>query len=110
MQALVVSWQVYQMTKDPLALGMIGLVRARWCLSVLRQGLDISRTGTKNGILFCDPGTPLGLHRLLSSGFPGVRLVGDLVLRGGGFNRVGQELYVARLIRLFGANRPPGDL
>jgi len=28
MQALVVSWQVYQMTKDPLALGLIGLVEA----------------------------------------------------------------------------------
>jgi len=28
MQALVVSWQIYQMTKDPLALGMIGLVEA----------------------------------------------------------------------------------
>jgi len=28
MQALIVSWQVYQMTKDPLALGMIGLVEA----------------------------------------------------------------------------------
>ncbi len=28
MQALVVSWQIYQMTKDPLALGLIGLVEA----------------------------------------------------------------------------------
>src|SRR5450631_3699160 len=28
MQALVVAWQIYQMTKDPLALGMIGLVEA----------------------------------------------------------------------------------
>jgi MFS family permease len=28
MQALVVSWQVYQLTKDPLALGLIGLVEA----------------------------------------------------------------------------------
>ena len=28
MLALVVSWQIYQMTKDPLALGMIGLVEA----------------------------------------------------------------------------------
>jgi len=28
MQALVVAWQVYQMTKDPLALGLIGLVEA----------------------------------------------------------------------------------
>src|SRR5882724_3281951 len=28
MQALIVSWQVYQMTKDPLALGLIGLVEA----------------------------------------------------------------------------------
>src|ERR1700730_14883259 len=28
MQALIVSWQVYQLTKDPLALGLIGLVEA----------------------------------------------------------------------------------
>src|SRR5262245_56891305 len=28
MQALVVSWQIYQLTKDPLALGLIGLVEA----------------------------------------------------------------------------------
>ena len=28
MQSLVVSWQVYQITKDPLALGLIGLVEA----------------------------------------------------------------------------------
>jgi len=28
MEALIVSWQVYQMTKDPLALGLIGLVEA----------------------------------------------------------------------------------
>src|SRR5271154_3933690 len=28
MQALIVSWQIYQMTHDALALGMIGLVEA----------------------------------------------------------------------------------
>ncbi len=28
MQALIVSWQIYQLTKDPLALGLIGLVEA----------------------------------------------------------------------------------
>lgn len=28
MQALVVSWQIYQLTKDPLALGLIGLIEA----------------------------------------------------------------------------------
>ena len=28
MQALIVSWQVYQLTKDPLALGLIGFVEA----------------------------------------------------------------------------------
>jgi MFS family permease len=28
MQSLIVSWQVYQLTKDPLALGLIGLVEA----------------------------------------------------------------------------------
>src|SRR5262245_37645255 len=28
MQALIVSWQVYQMTHDPLALGLVGLVEA----------------------------------------------------------------------------------
>jgi len=28
MQTLVVSWQVYQLTKDPLALGLIGLIEA----------------------------------------------------------------------------------
>src|SRR5437016_9967833 len=28
MQALVVSWQIYQLTRDPLALGLIGLVEA----------------------------------------------------------------------------------
>ncbi len=28
MQALIVSWQIYQITKDPLALGLIGLVEA----------------------------------------------------------------------------------
>lgn len=28
MQALIVSWQVYQLTKDPFALGLIGLVEA----------------------------------------------------------------------------------
>ena len=28
MQALVVSWQIYQLTKDPLALGLVGLIEA----------------------------------------------------------------------------------
>ena len=28
MQVLIVSWQIYQMTKDPLALGLIGLIEA----------------------------------------------------------------------------------
>src|SRR5260221_6281955 len=33
MQVLVVSWQIYQMTKDPLALGLIGLIEA--CVFIL---------------------------------------------------------------------------
>jgi MFS family permease len=33
MQMLVVSWQIYQMTKDPLALGLIGLIEA--CVFIL---------------------------------------------------------------------------
>src|SRR5258706_13729652 len=28
MQVLVISWQIYQMTKDPLALGLVGLIEA----------------------------------------------------------------------------------
>src|SRR5439155_21601391 len=33
MQVLVISWQIYQMAKDPLALGLIGLIEA--CVFIL---------------------------------------------------------------------------
>src|SRR5437868_2245296 len=33
MQVLVISWQIYQMTKDPLALGLVGLIEA--CVFIL---------------------------------------------------------------------------
>jgi MFS family permease len=52
MQALVVSWQVYQMTKDPLALGLIGLVEAVTFIAFATSAGHITDRREKRNIIF----------------------------------------------------------
>jgi MFS family permease len=52
MQALVVSWQIYQMTKDPLALGLIGLVEAVAFIAFATWAGHFADRHEKRGIIF----------------------------------------------------------
>src|SRR6266446_3999257 len=51
MQALIVSWQVYQLTKDPLALGLIGLVEAVVFFSFALKAGHFADRHEKKGII-----------------------------------------------------------
>ena len=59
MQALVVSWQVYQMTKDPLALGLIGLVEAVVFIAFATGAGHFADRHEKRGIIFITQGVML---------------------------------------------------
>jgi len=56
MQALVVSWQIYQMTKDPLALGLIGLVEAVVFIAFATPAGHFADRHEKRGIIFTTQG------------------------------------------------------
>lgn len=59
MQGVIVGWQIYSLTKDPLALGLIGLAEAVPALSVaLYAGYLADKTSRKN-IVACVYGTLL---------------------------------------------------
>ena len=51
MQALVVSWQVYQRTKDPLALGFIGLVEAVMFIGFALWGGHVADRNDKRALI-----------------------------------------------------------
>src|ERR1700733_11555999 len=71
MQALIVSWQVYQMTKDPLALGLIGGVEAIVFISFVTWAGHVADESEKRRIilvtqgllLFCTLALGLLAHR-----------------------------------------------
>ena len=59
MQALVVSWQVYQITKDPLALGLIGLVEAVVFIAFVTGAGHFADRHEKRRIIFVTQGVML---------------------------------------------------
>src|ERR1039457_6535789 len=59
MQALVVSWQIYQMTKDPLALGLIGLVEAVVFIGFATMAGHFADRNEKRRIIFVTQGVML---------------------------------------------------
>ena len=61
MQALIVSWQIYQMTKDPLALGMIGLVEAVVFIGFATWAGHYADRHEKRNIIFVTQGLTLAL-------------------------------------------------
>jgi MFS family permease len=56
MQALIVSWQVYQMTKDPLALGLIGGVEALVFIAFVTWAGHVADRSEKRKIILLTQG------------------------------------------------------
>jgi MFS family permease len=80
MQGIIVGWQVYQLTKDPLSLGLIGLVEAIPFISVaLYAGHVADRYNRKKIILWFDLVFLLGTCGLLM-----FTLLSEGVIRGTG--------------------------
>ena len=64
MQFIVIEWQVYSLTKDPLSLGVIGLMEIIPALSVaLFAGHFVDQNEKRNLFLWC-----IGLFSLISLG------------------------------------------
>ena len=65
MQFIVIEWQVYLLTKDPLSLGIIGLMEIVPALSMaLFAGHIVDQREKRNLFLWC-----IGLFSLISLGF-----------------------------------------
>jgi MFS family permease len=76
MQALVVSWQIYQLTHDPLALGFVGLVEAVVFMAFVLWAGHVADRSEKRLLILLTQGLMAGcaVAFLLMSGRPDTRL------------------------------------
>lgn len=75
MQAVAIGWQVYYLTKDPLALGYSGLAEALPAISIaLFGGYVADRVDRRSILLFTTVSLCIGAILLLLTSLPGVRV------------------------------------
>lgn len=75
MQAVAIGWQVYALTKDPLALGYSGLAEALPAIAVALFGGHVAdRVDRRSILLFTTVSLIVGASLLLLSSLPGVHI------------------------------------